>query len=575
VLIDGLLVYDYAPSPQEIGAVLRGGIAVVGAASLGALRAVELWPMRMRGVGWVFEQYREGRIDADDEVVTPLAPRTWEPLAFPLVRLRYGLEHLVAAGMLSSDAAAHLLEKVRCLPFEERTPDALRTTIATCSLPHRVAEALLDKRTDVKRHDTLQCLQMVRAGKAPSLLASVVEAGVPLPSCQRLGITRVARTTGLDRLGLPTHSVVRPATADGIWVYSGKGLTDRDSRIAGVMECIERTASLWDSSRSVVGDPADLPAGEEVWGPTRFTERSRDDVPCRSWIRGRHLWTAEPVWAPAELVMGGRLPEDAPPGCMAVRTTNGLGAGFERDQALAHALLEVMERDAVSCVELQASHLPSAFLAAVARVVGREPDRVLSALPDDTDLAVSVRQEGLPAPLQVLCAVFASADLQLSLKVIPNDFAITVIGAAVVEAMGFGRILGAAGYGASPDPEKAVTAAILELAQSRATDLQGAREDCGSDIKARLAVEPRRHWLASPSSRQLSYDQLSSGTTEESPAALAHRLAQVGLRDIAVFDFDRFEGVSVVRVLVPEVETWHPTGGRSRLGFRMAEALGC
>jgi ribosomal protein S12 methylthiotransferase accessory factor len=46
-----------------------------------------------------------------------------------------------------------------------------------------------------------------------------------LPIIGEFGITRVASTTRLDRIGIPTASAVRPWTRDVIWVYSGKGLS--------------------------------------------------------------------------------------------------------------------------------------------------------------------------------------------------------------------------------------------------------------------------------------------------------------------------------------------------------------
>ncbi|MFG2439695.1 TfuA-like protein [Streptomyces sp. NPDC048508] len=68
VLIDG--VYHQAPAlrHKEILAAMGRGVRVIGAASIGALRAAELAPFGMLGVGAVYTAYAQGKITGDDEV---------------------------------------------------------------------------------------------------------------------------------------------------------------------------------------------------------------------------------------------------------------------------------------------------------------------------------------------------------------------------------------------------------------------------------------------------------------------------------------------------------------------------
>ena len=47
---------------------MAAGTQVFGAASMGALRAAELAPFGMIGVGAIFAAYRDGRLTGDDEV---------------------------------------------------------------------------------------------------------------------------------------------------------------------------------------------------------------------------------------------------------------------------------------------------------------------------------------------------------------------------------------------------------------------------------------------------------------------------------------------------------------------------
>ena len=68
-LVDGLFLQDYPPTPIEVYQLLSNkNFHVVGGASIGALRAVELEKFGMVGIGKIFELFRNGTTDADDEV---------------------------------------------------------------------------------------------------------------------------------------------------------------------------------------------------------------------------------------------------------------------------------------------------------------------------------------------------------------------------------------------------------------------------------------------------------------------------------------------------------------------------
>ena len=55
---------------------------------------------------------------------------------------------------------------------------------------------------------------------------------------KKFGITRVANVTGLDHVGIPIYSAIRP-NSKTIVSSAGKGLTDKESLISAVMESIE------------------------------------------------------------------------------------------------------------------------------------------------------------------------------------------------------------------------------------------------------------------------------------------------------------------------------------------------
>jgi YcaO-like protein with predicted kinase domain len=61
------------------------------------------------------------------------------------------------------------------------------------------------------------------------------------PKMPAAGVTRVADITGLDRIGIPVFSSIRPSAEGGaISVYNGKGTTAEEARVSAMMEAIER-----------------------------------------------------------------------------------------------------------------------------------------------------------------------------------------------------------------------------------------------------------------------------------------------------------------------------------------------
>ena len=86
-LIDGVFEARPAVWHREILAALEEGVAVFGASSMGALRAAELWPFGMVGLGRVYGWLRNGTILDDSEVALLHADREhgYRALSVPLV----------------------------------------------------------------------------------------------------------------------------------------------------------------------------------------------------------------------------------------------------------------------------------------------------------------------------------------------------------------------------------------------------------------------------------------------------------------------------------------------------------
>jgi hypothetical protein len=91
-LVDGYFLQDYPPSPIEVyQLIMRKNTVVVGSASLGALRAVELEKFGMIGVGKIFQLYKKGIIDADDEVAVTFAEERQLLQSEAMIDIRFNL----------------------------------------------------------------------------------------------------------------------------------------------------------------------------------------------------------------------------------------------------------------------------------------------------------------------------------------------------------------------------------------------------------------------------------------------------------------------------------------------------
>jgi hypothetical protein len=125
VILDGEFGQNLSVSPKEILAVLDKGKTVIGAASMGALRASELDRSGMIGVGWVYDYFRRCAVRRDADVALVYAPFDFKPMTVPMVDLEYWMEQTSVAGPIRNRERALLLKTARDIFFAERTPDRL------------------------------------------------------------------------------------------------------------------------------------------------------------------------------------------------------------------------------------------------------------------------------------------------------------------------------------------------------------------------------------------------------------------------------------------------------------------
>jgi len=122
-IIDGYFEQQPAVWHKEILWALNEGIHVFGSASMGALRAVELAPFGMVGVGAIFEAYRDGVLEDDDEVALVHGPKEtgYRAGSDPMVNIRATLVKARDSGVLDDPVRATLEQIAKGLYYAERS----------------------------------------------------------------------------------------------------------------------------------------------------------------------------------------------------------------------------------------------------------------------------------------------------------------------------------------------------------------------------------------------------------------------------------------------------------------------
>ncbi len=164
-IVDGVLLHDAAVGHREILGLLSKGIVVYGGGSMGALRAAELCDLGMVGVGRVFEEYRSGRVEGDDEVVLSFDPFTQQPLSEPLINIRLNLQVACDRGTITPAESARLLDEVRREFYPRRTYEVLfaKAREVLKSVDARALEDDLRRAAvDFKRNDAIMLLKAVK-----------------------------------------------------------------------------------------------------------------------------------------------------------------------------------------------------------------------------------------------------------------------------------------------------------------------------------------------------------------------------------------------------------------------------
>lgn len=367
------------------------------------------------------------------------------------------------------------------------------------------------------------------------------------PLMKVAGVTRVADITDLDRIGIPVFSSIRPTAESGaISVYNGKGLSKEEAKVSAIMEALERYSAEVRKDNIVRKGVQDFMAENSAVNPMDLIlpraaafHLMRQPV---AWVMGTELNSMEDIWVPAVAVFH---PYVSKLDLQLFRTsTNGLASGNNLEEAVLHGLLEVVERDGWSLAEGR-------------RRTGGEIEPPSS------------------GPVKDLMDRFTSKGVEIHLKNLTSDLGIPTIAAAADDITMQDPALLNLGIGTHLNPEVAALKALLEVAQSRLTQIHGAREDTvKAEAGRKLGYERMKRinkmWLTEtgPALKMSDLPTLDTDDIFDDLQVARAKLNSKGFSQTIVVDLTRKElGIPVVRVIVPGLEVF--AIDEDRVGMRM------
>ncbi|MCZ7391819.1 MAG: YcaO-related McrA-glycine thioamidation protein [Candidatus Methanoperedens sp.] len=369
----------------------------------------------------------------------------------------------------------------------------------------------------------------------------------------KIGVTRIANITDLDRIGIPVFSAIRPSAAAGaISIYSGKGATETNARISAIMESFERClAEQPEVSINLSGIPLGAERVTDTYeslsesAPTLYPDALLLPQPLAEstsleWVKGHDLMNDIEVFVPDNAVFH---PYNSKSKSQLFRSnTNGLASGNTIEEAVLHGLLEVIERDALSIAEFS-------------RNPGRE---ILLSESDGLNYELKRRME--------------ETGIMVKLWLLDSDIDIPTVVAALDDTVLKDPALLVMGAGAHLSPEIAVTRALTEAAQSRVVQIHGAREDTDREQVVRTfgydhMKKLNSYWYQELENVRMGELKESSSST---PAANIKTVLECleGIADGAIIvDLSRGVEVPVIRAIIPMFELY--TLDRERKGERI------
>lgn len=363
------------------------------------------------------------------------------------------------------------------------------------------------------------------------------------------GITRIADITDLDRIGLPVYTAIRPtAEVGGVSVYGGKGISKDHAKASAMMEGFERySAERQESDETFTGSVNEID-GEYIDPkslnlPKEFEKKDISDINLE-WSIVHDLISNKDYFIPSNAIYH-PYTHDSNVESLFKSNTNGLASGNILEEAILHGIFEVIERDAWSIFELTHKNYAQINLDSI------KSDIINETIEKFTSNGINIKLMDFTADVNVP-TIAASAD-----DTVTRDAGLLTLG-----------------IGTHLDPEVAILRALTEVAQSRATQINGAREDTVRADFAREAGYERmkriNKFYFKQEAEQIDIGEIENKSTtsiSDDLKIVKDELTANEIKHVLYHDLTRPElDVSVVRVIIPEMELY--AIDPSRAGYR-------
>lgn len=174
-IIDGYFNQVPAIWHKELLQAMQAGVELWGASSMGALRAAELHPLGMRGVGEIFKAFQDGSLppfdeevfEDDDEVAVIHGPAElgYPSLSEALVNIRYTLAYAYQSGVIDRALMYRLSSLAKQAFYAERSYAGILAQAADQGVPDttltRLDDWLARNRIDQKKRDAIELLKAI------------------------------------------------------------------------------------------------------------------------------------------------------------------------------------------------------------------------------------------------------------------------------------------------------------------------------------------------------------------------------------------------------------------------------
>ena len=369
--------------------------------------------------------------------------------------------------------------------------------------------------------------------------------------CKIAGITRITEITHLDRIGLPVFSAIRPTSQDGaISIYGGKGISSEHAKASAMMEGFERYSAEKQCENLVTGTVSEISSKgntidvESLNLPKDF-KKENIELFNLEWNICHDLISGDDYYVPSNAIYHPYVLEDNSCKSLFKSNTNGLASGNSLEEAILHGMFEVIERDAWSIFELTHKNYKQIDLDSI------ESETVNDAI-----------------------SKFSENDIKIKLMDFTADVNIPTIAASADDTLLKDAGLLTLGIGTHLDPEVAVLRALTEVAQSRATQIHGAREDTVRADFARTAGYERmkriNKYYFQEEDEKIRLSDIENRSTDSITKDIdivLDELKSNEIEHVLYYDLTRPElNVNVVRVIIPTMELY--SIDPSRAGYR-------